>query len=65
MGYNLPAEICHKLRISSFRVKLQVNNLFTWSKVGHNIDPETYGLNGGSRGMAAPKTYSIGASISF
>ena len=65
VGYNLPAEICHKLRISSFRVKLQVNNLFTWSKVGHNIDPETYGLNGGSRGMAAPKTYSIGASISF
>ena len=65
LGYNLPSDICRQLRLSSLKVKLQVNNLFTWCKAGNDIDPESYDLNGGTRGMASPKTYSIGLSTSF
>ena len=65
LGYNLPSDICRQLRLNSLRLKLQVNNLFTWSKAGNGIDPESYGLNSGTRIMASPKTYSIGLSTSF
>ena len=65
LGYNLPTAICQHLRINSLKVKVQVNNLFTWCKAGSDIDPESYNMNGGTRGMASPKTYSIGLSTSF
>lgn len=65
LGYNLPADVCRQLRLTSLRVRLQVNNLFTWCKAGEGIDPESYGLNTGTRGMSSPKTYSIGLSTSF
>lgn len=65
LGYNLPTTICQHLRIHSLKVKVQVNNLFTWCKAGSDIDPESYNMNGGTRGMASPKTYSIGLSTSF
>ena len=65
LGYNLPLTICQHLRLNSLKVKVQVNNLFTWCKAGSDIDPESYNMNGGTRGMALPKTYSIGLSTSF
>lgn len=65
LGYNLPLMICQHLRLNSLKVKVQVNNLFTWCKAGSDIDPESYNMNGGTRGMASPKTYSIGLSTSF
>ena len=65
VGYNLPFMVCQYLRLSSLKVKVQVNNLFTWCKAGSDIDPESYGMNDGTRGIASPKTYSIGLSTSF
>lgn len=65
LGYSLPSGICRQIRLNSLNLKLQVNNLFTWCKAGSDIDPESYGLNSGTRGMASPKTYSIGLSTSF
>lgn len=65
LGYNLPLTICQHLRLNSLKVKVQVNNLFTWCKAGSDIDPESYNMNDGTRGMASPKTYSIGLSTSF
>ena len=65
VGYSLPSDVCRRLRLASMKLKLQVNNLFTWCKAGNGIDPESYNLNGGTRGMASPKTYSIGLSTSF
>lgn len=65
LGYSLPTDICHRLRINSLKLKVQVNNLFTWCKAGNDIDPESYNMNGGTRGMAFPKTYTIGLSTSF
>lgn len=65
LGYNLPLTICQHLWLNSLKVRVQVNNLFTWCKAGSDIDPESYGMNSGTRSMASPKTYSIGLSTSF
>ena len=65
IGYSLPENICKKMKLSSFRIKAQVSNLLTWAKAGKGIDPESYSLNSGTRGMAMPKTYSIGFTTSF
>lgn len=65
LGYTLPRQICKKMKLNSLRFKVQVDNLFTWCKAGKGIDPESYSLNSGTRGMAIPRTYSIGLSTSF
>ena len=65
LSYHLPDTVCKKLRIGATRLTLQANNLLTWSAVGKDIDPESYGLNNGSRTLPLPKTYSIGFSTSF
>lgn len=65
IGYTMPTFICKKMQLNSLRFKFQVDNLFTWCKAGKGIDPESYSLNSGTRGMAIPRTYSIGISTSF
>lgn len=65
IGYSLPDNLCKKIKVSSIRIKAQVSNLFTWAKAWKGIDPESYSLNSGTRGMALPKTYSIGFTTSF
>jgi hypothetical protein len=42
-----------------------MNNLFYWSRVGHDIDPESYSLRDGSRTLTQPKTISIGFSTTL
>ncbi|MBR1402311.1 MAG: SusC/RagA family TonB-linked outer membrane protein [Prevotella sp.] len=65
LTYSLPQRFCKVIGIHSLRLRLQANNLLTWSAVGDDIDPETYGLNGGSRAIRTPRSYSIGLSTSF
>ena len=65
VAYTLPACWTRPLHLGATKFSLQVNNLLTWAKAGHHIDPETYGLNSGTRGMATPKTFAIGLSTSF
>lgn len=65
LAYNLPHTWLRALHLGPTKVSLQANNLLTWAKAGRNIDPESYGLNGGTRGMSTPSTLAIGLSTSF
>ena len=65
LAYNLPRTLCKTLHLSNLRLTLQTNNLFYWSKVGKDIDPESYSLGYGSRTVNQPRTFSIGLSTSF
>lgn len=65
LAYHLPETIIKKLGIGQTRLTLQVNNLFYWSAAGHDIDPESYSGNSGTRTLTQPKTYSIGLSTTF
>lgn len=65
LAYSLPASWLRAVRLGPTKLTCQINNLWTWSKAGHNIDPESYGLNSGTRGMSMPKTFAIGLTTSF
>lgn len=65
LAYNLPRTLCKTLHLSNLRLTLQTNNLFYWSKVGKDIDPESYSLGSGSRVVHQPRTFAIGLSTSF
>ena len=65
MAYNLPKLLCEKIGINSAKLTFQINNLFYWCKAGKDIDPESYGLNSGTRTVTQPRTFSIGFSTSF
>ena len=65
LAYNLPANICKTLGLGATRFTFQVNNLFCLSRAGHHIDPESYSLNSGGRGMSVPRTFSLGVSTNF
>lgn len=65
LAYTLPSTWLRALHLGPTKLSLQVNNLLTWTKAGHHIDPESYGLNSGTRGMAAPRTVAVGLSTSF
>ena len=65
LAYHLPAFICKKLHVGATRFTFQINNLFTWCAAGHDIDPESYSPNSGTRTLRQPTTYSLGISTSF
>lgn len=65
LACTLPRQWTKAVGVGTTKLSLQVNNLFTWCKAGHDIDPETYGLNSGSRSMTQPKTFAVGLSTSF
>lgn len=65
LSYSLPSAFCRRMHLSSLKIRAQVNNLFTWCAAGNGIDPESFGLNSGSRSLSLPKTYSIGLSLGF
>ena len=65
VGYNLPFTVCQHLRLSSLKVKVQEPSKHVLNINDGDIDPESYGMNDGTRGIASPKTYSIGLSTSF
>ena len=47
VAYTLPDYWTRPLHLGATKLSFQVNNLLTWAKAGHHIDPETYGLNSG------------------
>ena len=65
LSYHLPDAVVKKIGIGQTRLTLQVNNLFCWSRAGHDIDPESYSPNTATRTLLQPKTFSIGLSTSF
>jgi len=65
LAYHLPDALTKKMHIGQTRLTLQVNNLFCWSRVGHDIDPESYSPNTATRTLLQPKTFSIGFSTNF
>lgn len=65
ISYNVPKKIIKMVGVGATKVSLQANNLFYISAAGHDIDPEAYSLNGGSRSLQQPRSMSIGLSTSF
>jgi TonB-linked SusC/RagA family outer membrane protein len=65
LSYNLPSRYCNLLHVKNIRLTAQANNIWLWTANNDDIDPETFGLNSGSRNLPTPKSYLFGASLSF
>ncbi len=69
LGYNIPREICFKLKISDIKLYVSGDNILTFTKFS-GIDPEIASTNISSMGLSSfqypqPKTYRIGIKIGF
>lgn len=70
LGYNFPAKLLKKINVSSLRIYVSGQNLWTWTKYS-GLDPEvsTYNsvLTGGFDYSAYPRarTIAFGANITF
>lgn len=65
LSYALPGNYCRFLHIKDVRLTAQANNLWLWSAAGNDIDPETFGLNTGTRSLPTPKSYLFSAAITL
>ena len=65
LAYHLPTNFCKRIHLGDTRLTFQVSNLFTWCAAGHDIDPESYSGNSGTRTLPQLVTYSLGIATSF
>lgn len=67
LSYTIPAALLRKTSLSSARLLLQGQNLFSWFANDYNIDPEAHSFTsgGGVRTLPTPKTFIIGINLSF
>jgi outer membrane receptor protein involved in Fe transport len=65
VGYQLPKQLAQKAGMNNVKLTLQVNNLWTWSAAGDDIDPEAYSLNSGTRNFPLAKSFLMGLSLTF
>nr|WP_252864540.1 TonB-dependent receptor [Capnocytophaga ochracea] len=56
-----------KAGISSVKLSVSGNNLYTWSKMHDGYDPEQQDSNGAASGYLYPmtRTYSVGLNVQF
>ena len=71
LGYNLPASLLQKIKISKIRLYAQATNLLTFTRYG-GLDPEvsSQSSNQNTAGydwatIPQPKTFQIGANVTF
>ncbi len=65
LDYEFPKTICRKLHLQSLRLRLQANNLLTWTRNKLDVDPESVNPIGGETGLKTPRSYTMGVSVNF
>lgn len=65
LGYHFPKTICRKLHAESLRLRLQLNNLLTWTRNGMGVDPEACNPISGTTMLKAPRSYTMSLNINF
>ncbi len=65
LSYAIQADFLKRFHMTNLRLTAQANNLWYWSAAGKDIDPETYSLNSGTRGLVIPKSFLFGLSVGF
>jgi TonB-linked SusC/RagA family outer membrane protein len=63
IGYTIPYSVLRSIGISQFRVYLSGNNLYNFSNMPDNLDPELSLGTGG--GLPSPRVLTVGAQVKF
>ena len=65
LGYTFPSEICRKIGVGGLRLRVQMNNVFTWARNSKNIDPESVDPYSGQTLLRTPRSYTMSLSVNF
>ena len=65
LGYEFDRSICKRLHLQRLRLRLQANELWTWTRNSLGIDPEACAPVGGETGLRTPRSYTFSLSASF
>ena len=65
IGYEFPRAVCRSLRLQSLRLRVQLNNLWTWTRNSLGIDPEACNPTTGDTGLRTPRSYTMSISANF
>ncbi|MDE7375035.1 MAG: TonB-dependent receptor, partial [Odoribacter sp.] len=65
LTYSFPNKICHKIGMSSLRVRAQMNNVATWVRNKEGVDPERVNPRTGEWSVGVPQSYTFGISATF
>ena len=65
LGYDFPKSVCRPLHLQSLRLRLQANNLFTWTRNSLGIDPESCNPTGGEISLKTPRSYTMSLNVNF
>ncbi|MBQ8867196.1 MAG: SusC/RagA family TonB-linked outer membrane protein [Bacteroidaceae bacterium] len=65
LGYDFPQSICRQLSLQSLRLRIQANNLLTWTRNDLGVDPESCTPTGGEIGLKAPRSYTMSLNVNF
>ena len=63
--YDLPKSWLQKASLKGATIKLQIDNAFYWAANDHDIDPEAFSANAGTRSEAIMPSYIIGLNVKF
>ena len=60
-----PGALCQKIKLQSLRLRVQANNLWTWTRNSLGVDPEACSPVGGETGLRAPRSYVFSVNVGF
>ena len=65
LGYDFPRMICRRFHLQNLRLRLQANNLLTWTRNKLDVDPESCNPTSGESGLKTPRSYTMSLSVNF
>ena len=65
IGYEFPRAVCRSLRLQSLRLRVQLNNLLTWTRNSLGVDPEACNPVSGDTGLRTPRSYTMSVSVNL
>lgn len=65
LGYDFPRSVCQRLGINSLRLRVQVNNVATWTRNNLGVDPEANNPSNGTTLLRTPRSYTMSLAVSL
>lgn len=65
LGYSFPKNWCRKIGMNSVRLRMQMNNVGTWTRNKFDIDPEANMPTSGNPSRKTPRSYTMSLHVNF
>lgn len=59
LSYSFSPSICRKIGLDNLRLRVQMNNVFTWARNSLGLDPEAVSLFSGNNIERSPRSYTM------